>query len=211
MKWLLAFFLFIFLSYESFGAGPARVYTIEGFPFQSPFRAAWKFGVETVEEHLKSNFPKTKFQNIHNNNWFSICKDLKELPPEEKPEKLMVIGHSYGAWAAVQLSLCLKGELNIDTLVTIDPITKIAHDPNADKLYDIRNIPENVKKHYNYYESSDLFLSGIDNMKALNIDFTESSNQHIQVGLTFSPHNRIVEILAESARLQLHIDETLNE
>lgn len=207
IKFISIFTILIF-SNITLAEGPARVYMIEGFPFKSPFRAAWKFGVDTVKEHTRANYPDAKFKDLHNNDWYSVCKELKELPPEQKPSKLVLIGHSYGAWATVQISLCLKGIMKVDTLVTIDPITKIADDPNAERLHDIRNVPENVKKHYNYYESSDLLLSGVDNMRAINKDCTESTNELIKVGFTLSPHNRIVEILAETSRLQKHVDET---
>ena len=197
------------------GSGPARVYMVEGFLFRSPInytRSSWIFALEEVEKYIKLSHPEAKFYELHNNDWHKVCLELKSLPENERPKKLIIIGHSFGAWASVQISNCIKEVQVVDKLITIDAVHKVALDDNADKDLYAGKIPANVKANVNFFEDQDMFgLRGIKTNVAIVPDCTEVNNVHVQVGLALSPHNQIVKILAETKKLAEEIDGVLKK
>ncbi len=216
-KLIFVVFTILFTSnvFAQTGTGPARVYMVEGFIFRSPInftRSSWIFALEEVEKHVKSAHPNAKFYELHNNDWFKVCTELKNLPINERPKQLIIIGHSYGAWASVQIANCIKEVQSVDKLITIDAVHKVALDENADIQLYAGKIPANVKKNINFFEDQDMFgLRGIKKNEALIPDCTEVNNVHVQVGLALSPHNQIVKILAETRKLADEIDEELRK
>lgn len=64
--------------------------------------------------------------------------------------KIIIYGYSWGGDTAVELSIDLKGEKNIDLLVTIDAALGIFNGPAVRD----RNIPNNVRKNINHYTTT---------------------------------------------------------
>lgn len=198
----------------SHAAGPDRIYMIDGFLFRSPIsatRASFIYAQEQMEGFLKEKHPKAIMKDLHNNNWYKICEEIKNLPVNERPRKLVLIGHSFGGWAGVQVSLCLKDIQKVDLLITIDSVHKVALDDNADKFHETKDIPRNVTENMNFYQESDLILRGEKANQAVASECTTVSNELVKIGLAFSPHNKIVQILAESNKLISNVDRVLKK
>ena len=49
---------------------------------------------------------------------------VKQAVKDKKPERTLVVGHSYGGWQAMEMVMAMPGTLPKVDLVTVDPISK---------------------------------------------------------------------------------------
>ncbi len=180
-------------------SGPSRVYFLDGFIFQLIVPSLDE-AMERVEEHLAEKYPRVQFIRRHNFFWDSICDDLKELPPEEQPRKLILTGLSFGAWASVKIANCFP-ERTIDLMITIDTVDKVITSPG-----DI--IPENVVENHNYFEDEGLLAGKQDNHRE-DGSHRDITNTHIVVD-RFPAHFLIVSDIVDNGMYLGHIDRVLD-
>lgn len=113
----------------------------------------------------------------------SICRELGGLNAQYR---IVIVGHSYGAHAAVAASRCL-GETfrrNVDLLITLDTIT------NPGSSGDASLISSNVRSNFNFFQNDDLILRGVTTNRRDNGAFTDIHNRGMSF-FSLSPHSAL--------------------
>jgi len=179
-------------------AGPSRVYFLDGFYVHLSVDSLNR-AIGQLREHLAENHPGVELIEQHNSTWDSICEDLTALEPSAYPDRLVLIGHSFGAWASVKIANCL-GERPIDLIVTIDTVDKLLTSPG-----DI--IPDNVFENHNFYEDQSL-LSGKQDNRRSDGSYLNITNTHIEVD-SLPAHYKIVNHIVDDGTIQRLLDSAL--
>lgn len=120
-------------------------------------------------------------------NWTNYQSACAEIVQDRSRGKVILIGHSYGAHAAVSAALCLKnrGNVRVDLLITLDTITNPGTEGNG------RNIPSNVVINYNFFQRGDLLLRGIyDNVREDGRSRNGIFNRRLSIR-SLSPHSAL--------------------
>lgn len=160
-----------------------RVYFLTGGPvdiFSRETANNIRTKMETCSQSLAipANFERHWFAH-----WRGLSKRIARLNGRDK---IVLIGHSWGAAGAVQMAHQLKKKnVPVDLLVTIDTV------PIPGLLGHAR-IPDNVRSNYNFYQASDLFAHTAHKNHRKD-DGTDTGIHNIQVvmGAVYSPHMRI--------------------
>ncbi len=123
-------------------------------------------------------------------NTFDVQKEIEALSKEHPDAPLYIVGHSYGGWMAMYLTLKLTATIPVRGLFSIDPISPLcgplqvvtgnAVCKQAPKELDNLAIQKRVGHWLNFYQDQDSFLhsSGIN----------EAENHYFQYR---GPHSQI--------------------
>jgi len=160
-----------------------RVYFLTGGPVDI-FSRETANNIRTKMDSYSQNLAiPAKFER----HWFAHWRGLsKRIAGLKGRDKIVLIGHSWGAAGAVQVAHQLrKKNVPVDLLVTIDTV------PIPGLLGHAR-IPDNVLSNYNFYQASDLFAHTAHKNHRKD-DGTDTGIHNVQVvmGAVYSPHMRI--------------------
>lgn len=160
-----------------------RVYFFTGGPvdiFSRETANNIRTKMETYSHNLAipANFERHWFAH-----WRGVSKRIAGL---DGRDKIVLIGHSWGAAGAVQVAHQLrKKNVPVDLLITIDTV------PIPGLLGHAR-IPDNVINNYNFYQASDLFAhTAHKNHRKDDESDTGIHNIQVVMGAVYSPHMRI--------------------
>jgi pimeloyl-ACP methyl ester carboxylesterase len=162
---------------------PVHVYFFTGGPVDVFSRETAKNIRTKLETYSKDLAVAAKFERHWFTHWRGVAKDIAE---SKGRDKIVLIGHSWGAAGAVQVAHHLnKRQVPIDLLVTIDTVP-------VPGLLGHARIPGNVQSNYNFYQASDLFAHTAHKNHRKN-DESDTGIYNIQVlmGAVYSPHMRI--------------------
>ncbi len=162
---------------------PVHVYFLTGGPIDVfSHDTVRKIKEKTIESGKALDIP-VRFEQQWFTRWRSVSKKIQA---DHGRGKVVLIGHSWGAAGAVQISKDLsKKKIPVDLLVTIDTVSIVGiSNPSA--------IPSNVGVNYNFYQNRDLiFHAHQRNQRQETNDTNGIHNVKIQLGLTYSPHLKI--------------------
>lgn len=86
--------------------------------------------------------PGQKTKHLHQAKWRQICTALRALAPSP----LLVVGHSNGGAAAMNVARCLQSDgLSVDLIFSADSVITL------DDIGDINQVPANVTLNFNPY------------------------------------------------------------
>lgn len=117
--------LLLLLGFANPAQAASQVYFITGFPVN-----VQPAEVQRASAYLKTLLSTSKksivFQTIHNSEWENICKEIiSSSPTRQINDKLIFIGHSYGAQAETDIARCLtESKIQIDLSISIDMVQK---------------------------------------------------------------------------------------
>lgn len=177
-KFLFLVFLF-FISHLGYAAStPSRTifYLTGGIDLRPP-------GVARVLDRLQQYAIEQRIGLVidSHRDWRTICEYLQYFTSEE----VGLIGHSYGAQAAVDIAKCAYPR-RVNFIVGIDPIGKWFHE-------DLLVISENVDYAINYYQGSDLWLRGSYPYTRADSSFEGIENIYVPISFfTLAPHFEII-------------------
>lgn len=112
-----------------------------------------------IEAHVRRHYPSVEIVG-GNQDWSEYRNICRQIAQDRSIEKVILIGHSHGAHAAVAASACLEqAGRRVDLLVTLDTISwlQIPGNPSI--------IPDNVTYNYNLFQSSVFFNGRSDNRR----------------------------------------------
>jgi hypothetical protein len=132
------------------------VYFITGGPVQLSDSGNVK-KLAPLREFLKTNHPTSFFKMVHNTKWKDVLKEILAMKKQGVDGRLILMGHSYGATAVVDVARKLgEQKIIVDMMVSVDMIRRIGSaDPDV--------IPDNVLVDFNFYETKDIMLRGRKN------------------------------------------------
>lgn len=199
MKNTIILIVSILCSIPAFATGPSRVYLFDGFFVSLPVQAFYE-AQDKIKGHLDANHPGVIFTARHNSFWRSVCSEIKELPADQKPYRLVLIGHSYGGNAAMDIARCL-GNQPVDLVISID---------NFQKFFagDAELVSDNVGANHNFYETISV-LQGTRNNHRGDGSYRGITNTEIQVPFSASAHYKIVNELVDRGIVQGLLDQYL--
>jgi hypothetical protein len=180
-------------------AGPSRVYLFDGFVVYLPV-PSFVTATEQIKAYLTEHHPDVEFTRINNTHWRSVCNDLKELTPEQKPDRLIFIGHSYGVGAAMSISRCLEGH-PVDLIISIDSVQKVSG--TSQQL-----VGENVGVNNNYFETQSI-LAGLQDNHRADMSYRNITNNHVHIDQVGSAHYLLVNKLVDDNIIQSQLDQYL--
>lgn len=105
--------------------------------------------LEEIEAYFIERDPQFQWQVSHNFEWKKVCDDLKKLP---KNDRIILIGQSWGAQAAIDISWCLEGR-PVEAMLLFDLIIK-----SWSKNTNV--VPDHVGPVQLFYQREDIFLRG---------------------------------------------------
>jgi len=112
-------------------------------------------GTKIISQEITSLFDKILTINYNYFLDFGVALDKAfKAIEEEHPDALVLYGYSKGGHVLLQLARMLENRITIDLLITID----IANGPWSHKIN--RNLPGNVKRNINVYQSTPSFPLG---------------------------------------------------
>ncbi len=166
------------------------VYALQGFLIQGE-QPEWNSLVADVQDSIdKKKDQDIVFKSAHNTSWKDICEEIRQRPPATSGDKIILVGHSYGASSAVEIAKCVGPDIKIDLIVTIDSVKKFS-------FKNSNLIPENVEKNINIYQTQDLLLTGERNNHRSDGLYKKIENIEMKVSMpTLTPHNMILQELA---------------
>jgi hypothetical protein len=135
---------------------------------------------------------------------------VRERRDQGRSDKLILIGHSWGAAHVVELSKCLaRHQIQVDLLVLMDAIQRPLEDfPSV--------VPANVVRVCNWYQRQDPILRGVDPVVRQDGSAMQIVPRLIRlrapgVGLSvFDAHNKMVSTVVELGLLQSTVAEELS-
>ncbi len=127
--------------------------------------------------------PHLKGEVTNWSNYGSVCQRIAADPQRGQ---VILVGHSFGSHAAIATARCLQqnGNVSVHLLITIDTI------PNAGIEGSSSVISNNVLRNFNFFQSRDVILNGIqDNVRA---NGTRTGIQSRRISFwSLSPHSAI--------------------
>jgi len=160
-----------------------RVYFFTGGPVDVFSRET----ANNLRTKLATNSQNLAIPANFERHWFAHWRKVsKRIAGLNGRDKIVLIGHSWGAAGAVQVAHQLrKKNVPVDLLITIDTV------PIPGLLGHAR-IPDNVLSNYNFYQASDLFAHTAHKNHRKD-DKSDAGIHNIQVlmGAVYSPHMRI--------------------
>jgi hypothetical protein len=181
-----------------------HIYCFVGGPWDD-WRKELASAVAKFEAAVTKADPLVKVKRLHNSQWDVLCEELRSEPPfdESRGEALILMGHSWGGQAVIDLALCVDDwGAKIPLAMTLDSSPKWGHDdPNV--------VPENIEKNFNYYQTNDLFFSGSSNRR-LDGKSTGIVNEFLIPTKSTNPHNQLAEDLLVQKLFQDRVIEVLN-
>ena len=125
-KFLFTMVFFMALSDANASTAKAIIYFITGAPVDiQPTQVT--NATKTLDLFIHATYPNATFTVEHNSKWKDICQTITTAQlKSETTQKVILIGHSYGAQAGITVSDCLaNSKLRVDRLVTLDTIHKL--------------------------------------------------------------------------------------
>lgn len=175
----------LFLSSPAFAT---QIVLIAGGPVD--FQTAGFKELESTVRQLSRSYPQVTLKSVHNSKWKGLCQEL-EGPKEES---LILIGHSWGAQAAVDISRCFS-ERKIDLAILIDWIFKPFREDNE-------IIPERTIDLFNFYQRDGLIFKGFENPRRSDGSVRGIHSERIHLQADSNPHDSIIDRLIEDNRIQ---------
>lgn len=137
-----------------------------------------------------------------------LCRLItRERRDQGRRDKLILVGHSWGAAFLVRLSKCLEtAGVTIDTLIMMDAIQR-PFEPAPDE------VPSNVVRVYNWYQTQDPVLVGENPVLRSNGTVDGVFPELILVGngsgSVVDAHNKMVNRVLDTGLLQTVISQSL--
>lgn len=196
MKNVFSVFCLLLLSSSLFAA-PNRVYFFDGFFVPLP-EASMDEALERVQAYLKDKHPGTEYFKIHNSQWEEVCEDLKQM--KDKPKSLVLIGHSYGANAAVDIARCLENQ-PVDLIISLDSFQKFFAGP-------VDEVPDNVGWNHNFYETISI-LQGNRAHHRPDGSPRNITNNEVNIEEMGSPHYLVIKTIVDNGIMYKLLDQFL--
>ncbi len=175
------------------------VYFITGGPIRAQPESVDDAAAELLSA-VQADHPSTFIEVQHNSVWGDICKKIKNLRTTDKQGKTIIVGHSYGGQATVNVAYCLdEAGIPVDLAITIDPVRRpFDRDPEI--------IPENVAVNFNYFQKDDGLLRGRRNNRRKDGSRRGITNTQILPPFTSVPHFGIVKkLMLESDEVEQQV------
>jgi len=171
-----------------------NVYLLRGFI------GIWSFGINDITTRINESGVRA---NVYQEDqWGEVCNAIIEkYQHNPNHEPLIIIGHSYGADDALKMAKKLQQHnINIDLIITLDPVTP-------------PKVPTNIRLCYNIYQPGMLdmlpFFRGVKldaeaegNLQNVNIradrrDLLEPNTDHFNIEKNKRIHEEIVKKVLE--------------
>jgi hypothetical protein len=182
------------------------VYYIAGSPFDYKPDCIVR-SLKKLSDFMAAEHPKAHYFSIWNGNWQNACAQIKSMKSEG--DKLILVGHSFGAEASLDIGRCLQAfNINVDLAVTLDPMQRFFDVPG-----DV--VPENINLDLSFYETQDFGNRPFRNLhhpdgSSHGIENTEVHIDSIDDGYADTFHDGIVVKLIDDGTIQKLIDEFLS-
>lgn len=167
------------------------------------FLGIWSTGIDNLGRKIEASGIRAHV--YQEDQWRELCAEIiRKYRNVPDPEPLVLIGHSYGADDALKIARELqKHRINVDLIVTLDPVTP-------------PDVPTNVRLCYNIYQSNLLdglpFFRGVPlepassrarnlvnvNLRTKRRDLLEPDTDHFNIEKNPKVHREVVARLREA-------------
>lgn len=155
-----------------------------------------------AEEQAVGHLGEYRVTKTHNLCWREVLKEVEAL--WEDGDRLILIGHSYGAHAVIDIATALGASgIPIELSIAMDSVQK-------PKRLNSRIVPDNIERHANFYQRQGHALRGTAKHHRSDGSVKGITNQLYEVG-HFPPHMTLPLALAEAGQLQRLIHGTLTQ
>ena len=141
---------------------------------------------EIGDDLLLGSRPFTSLLKGEVANWSQYQSVCQKIAADPQRGQVILAGHSFGSHAAIATARCLQqhGNIPVNLLITIDTI------PSAGIEGSSSIISNNVVKNFNFFQSRDLMLNGVQNNVRENGSRTNIHSRRISFW-GISPHSAI--------------------
>jgi len=160
-----------------------------------------------LSNFIHENYPGVIFKDIHNQNWESACPFIRREKMQDPYGKIILIGHSWGAQVSMSIARCLKrsANLNVDALISIDPVKKPFH-------VHVSFVPTSIDFAISFRQNRDKFLRGHPKLKwsGPNAELkTPIENIYVPLSTSYNAHDMIFYQLISDNIIQNYLTQWL--